>query len=126
MDASNWLENITREAHKGCDASVEQMSRDLELVESISKHDTDRVASVHQDTPNVEVRNVCVDNEWVIMGENNTTFLFLAEGNWGPARFLHLRQAFLLGAEDLVIIGGANIMFDGVVGGPRHGRTTSP
>ncbi|CAL2257536.1 unnamed protein product [Prunus armeniaca] len=53
MDASNGLDNITREAHKGYDASVEHMSRDLELVESINKHYIDRAASVHQDTPNV-------------------------------------------------------------------------
>ncbi|KAI5335312.1 hypothetical protein L3X38_025445 [Prunus dulcis] len=69
MGTSNGLDNITREAHKGCDASVEQVRQDLELVESISKHHIDRVASVHQDTPNVEVRNVGTDNEWVIMGE---------------------------------------------------------
>ncbi|CAL9010610.1 unnamed protein product [Prunus brigantina] len=65
MDASNGLDNITREAHQGCDASIEQMSRDLELVEIISKRHTNRAASVHQDTPNVEVGNIRIDNEWV-------------------------------------------------------------
>ncbi|CAL8175001.1 unnamed protein product [Prunus armeniaca] len=80
MDASNGLDNITGKAHQGCDASVKQVRRDLELVESISKHHTDRAAIVHQDTPNIKVRNVDADNDWVIVGENDTTLLFLAEG----------------------------------------------
>ncbi|CAL2240565.1 unnamed protein product [Prunus armeniaca] len=63
MNASNGLDHLTRKAHKGCNASVEQVRRDLELVESISKHHTDRAASVHQDTPNFEVRNVGTDND---------------------------------------------------------------
>ena len=101
------------------------MRRDLEFIEGLGKHHTDRAASVHQDTPNVEVRNVSPDNEWIVMGEDNTTLLLLAEGNGGPASPVGLWQSSLLGAEDLVRIGGADIMFDGVVGGASQGRTSA-
>ena len=59
------------------------------------------------------------------MGEDNTTLLLLAEGNGGPARSVCLRQASMLGAEDLVRIGGADLMFDGVVGGASQGKTSA-
>ncbi|CAL9018235.1 unnamed protein product [Prunus brigantina] len=50
--------------------------------------------------PHIKVRNVSTDNDWVIMRENDTTLRLLAEG-------------------------GADIMFDGVVGGFSQGRTTT-
>ncbi|CAL9011942.1 unnamed protein product, partial [Prunus brigantina] len=65
--------------HQGCNASVEQVRWDLELVEGLSKHHTDRAASVHQDTPHIKVRNVGADNDWIIVGENNTALLLLTE-----------------------------------------------
>ncbi|CAL2254413.1 unnamed protein product [Prunus armeniaca] len=101
------------------------MRRDLKLVEGISKHHTDRAASVYQDAPNVKSRDVDADNDWVIMREDNAKLLLLTEGNGDPACFLCLWQASLLSAEDLVCIGGADIMFDGVVGGSSHGRATT-
>ena len=84
MDASNRLNNIAREALKRDDTSVEQVSTDLEFVESISKHHTDRAASVHQDTPNVEVRDIRTDNEWNVMEENDTKLILLVECNGAP------------------------------------------
>ncbi|CAL2247007.1 unnamed protein product [Prunus armeniaca] len=101
------------------------MRRDLELVEGISKHDTNLAASVYRDAPNVKIRYVGADNDWVIKREDNATLLLLAKGNGGPACFLRLWQASLLSAEDLVRIGGADIMFDGVVGDSSHGRATT-
>ncbi|CAL2276960.1 unnamed protein product [Prunus armeniaca] len=93
MNAFDGLDHLTREFHQGCNASVEQVRWDLELVEGFSKHHTDR------DTPHIKVRNVSTDNDWVIVGENNTALLLLAEG-------------------------GADIMLDGVVAGHSQGGTT--
>ncbi|CAL8168556.1 unnamed protein product [Prunus armeniaca] len=94
MNASNGLDHLTREAHQGCNASVEQVRWDLELVEGFSKHHTDRAASVHQDTPHIKVRNVGADNDWVMWGRitprssfsqkfplTNKSFNDVAQGN---------------------------------------------
>ena len=83
MDASNGLNVITRKAHKRCDASVEQVSKDLEFVESVSEHDTNRTTDVDQDAPNIKVGDVSSNDQWVVMGEDDTTLL-LTEGNRGP------------------------------------------
>ncbi|CAL2246900.1 unnamed protein product [Prunus armeniaca] len=61
---------------------------------------------------------------WAVMWENETTFFLFTEGDGGPARFLRLRQASVLNAENLVRIGRADIVFDGVVGGSDQRGTT--
>ncbi|CAL8174978.1 unnamed protein product [Prunus armeniaca] len=66
-----------------CDASVEKLSRDLEFVESVSKHDTNRTAGVDQDATDVKVGDVSTNDQWVAMGEDDTTLFLLSEGNRG-------------------------------------------
>ncbi|CAL9004977.1 unnamed protein product, partial [Prunus brigantina] len=86
VDASNGLDNITRKAYKRRDASVKQVVKNLKLVEGFCEHDTDRATGVNQDTPNIEVGDVCPNDERVVMGKDDATLL-LAEGNGGTSLF---------------------------------------
>ena len=116
MDASNGLNVITRKAHKRCDASVEQVSKDLEFVESVSEHDTNRTTDVDEDAPDIKVGDVCPNDQRVVMGVDDTILFFLAKSNGGPAIPRGLRHAPMLSAEDLMCVGRPVIMLDEVVG----------
>ncbi|CAL8155439.1 unnamed protein product [Prunus armeniaca] len=81
VDALNGLNEIARETHKKLDGSIKQVVRDMKFIERFCEHDTHRVTSVNKDTFDIKVRNVCLNNQRIIMGKDGDMLLFLAEDN---------------------------------------------
>lgn len=124
MDTSNELDNIARKAHKRHDASVKQVLRDLKFIEGLYEHDGDRATYVHQDTSDIEVGDVCSNDQLVVMRKDDATLLF-AKGNRVPAYFGHFQHAPTLDTEDLMLVGKLGIILDGVVGCAYHSRVVA-
>lgn len=109
MDALDGLDNISRKTYQRCDASVEQVVRDLKSAEGFGKHNVDQPTSVNS-MANIKVGDICANDQQVITEKNDTLLLLFVEGNRLPTSLSHLRRASLFSTENLICIRRPNIV----------------
>ncbi|CAL2255040.1 unnamed protein product [Prunus armeniaca] len=86
---------------------------DSEAVESIGKEYVDRASGVDEDSPYVEIGNVCSNDHGIGMEEEDALLFFFGKGDGFPSESLDFAVALLSEAEDLRVPNGTYITLDG-------------